>query len=154
MKRHRNSDMSAEVVSELDAIDATLAGAPVPAQHARLADLARELRASRRAPGQDFVATLDAKVAQGFAGAVAPTGGRRASTRPGVPTTTWAPCCRLVVCPRKGTPPASVTTFMLSSARANRRWIRSISCLGVLTPDFDFFLNAWSTYTASSNFAT
>jgi len=77
MKRHRNSDMSAEVVSELDAIDATLAGAPVPAEHARLADLARELRASRPAPGQDFVATLDAEVGQGFAGAVAPRGGRR-----------------------------------------------------------------------------
>ena len=46
---------------------------------------------------------------------------RWSSTRPGVPTTMCAPCSRLAVWPRSGTPPHSVTTLMLSSARARRR---------------------------------
>ena len=36
--------------------------------------------------------------------------------RPGVPTTMCAPCSRLAVCGRSGTPPHSVSTLRLSSA--------------------------------------
>jgi hypothetical protein len=68
MKRLRDSKMSAEALGELEAIEATLTGTPVGPEHARLAELVRELRASRPAPRQQFVRTLDAKVAGGFAG--------------------------------------------------------------------------------------
>ena len=41
--------------------------------------------------------------------------------RPGVPTTTCAPCCKLCSCPRNATPPHKVTTLMLAMALAKRR---------------------------------
>ena len=45
--------------------------------------------------------------------------------RPGVPTTTWAPCSRLSRCGRIGVPPHRASTLMLASKRARRR----ISCV-------------------------
>ena len=47
--------------------------------------------------------------------------------RPGVPTTTCAPCARLATWPRIGVPPHSVSTLMLSAARASRR-ISTATC--------------------------
>lgn len=52
---------------ELAALDAALAGRPVPAEHADLADLARLMAAERpQLPGA-FAAELDARAARGFA---------------------------------------------------------------------------------------
>jgi hypothetical protein len=67
MRRFRHHDVSAEVLRELEAIDATLSGARVPSEDAALAELVRELQSSRPQPRPEFVRNLDAKVGRGFA---------------------------------------------------------------------------------------
>jgi hypothetical protein len=66
MSRTRSNHISAEAQRELEAIDAALAGAPVFAEYASLADFARELRATRPTADERFLARLDARAAQGF----------------------------------------------------------------------------------------
>jgi hypothetical protein len=66
MSRHESSNMSAEARRELEAIDAALSDGPVGREHARLAELARELQAIRPRPSEDFARALDARAAQGF----------------------------------------------------------------------------------------
>jgi Domain of unknown function (DUF4349) len=58
--------MGAEAQRELDAIDAALAEGPVAVQYESLARFARELRATRPKADEHFLATLDARVAEGF----------------------------------------------------------------------------------------
>jgi hypothetical protein len=58
--------MSAEAQQELDAIDAALADGPVAFEYESLARLAREVRATRPRADENFLATLDARVAEGF----------------------------------------------------------------------------------------
>jgi Domain of unknown function (DUF4349) len=55
-----------QVLAELDAIDATLAGEPVDPAHAELAELALLLTATRELPSEQFARTLDARAARRF----------------------------------------------------------------------------------------
>ena len=57
-----------DVQRELEALDAAVAGRPVDAEHAELADLARALRDDREQPTPEYTAELDRRVAEGFAG--------------------------------------------------------------------------------------
>jgi hypothetical protein len=67
-----------DVIAELDAIDATLAGEPVDPEYAEVAELALLLRAERPAPAPEFTVLLD----EGFARRFAPdTRKRRAPAR-------------------------------------------------------------------------
>jgi Domain of unknown function (DUF4349) len=68
MRLRDEEKLSAEVESDLAALDAALAGDPVPEDEA-LADLARELRAERPVAEPRFGAELDARAAEGFRGA-------------------------------------------------------------------------------------
>src|SRR5438445_12595193 len=77
MSRSRSSNLSAQAQRELDAIDGALAERPVAAEHDALARFARELRASRPQADEQFLATLDARAAQGFE---LPGAGRAASS--------------------------------------------------------------------------
>jgi hypothetical protein len=70
MRRTRGNHISAQAERELEAIDATLAGAPVIAEYAPLAEFVRELRATRPAADEAFLARLDERAAQGFAGPI------------------------------------------------------------------------------------
>jgi hypothetical protein len=71
-----------EVLAELEAIDATLAGEPVGPAHAEIAELALLLTATRELPSESFRQALDARVARRFAGApVADSPRRRARAR-------------------------------------------------------------------------
>lgn len=85
MKLREHETMSPEVERELEALDAALAGRPVPEDPA-LAAFVRELRAERREPEQPFAAELDARAAEGFGGpgSESPFGrlGRWLSARP------------------------------------------------------------------------
>jgi hypothetical protein len=83
MSRTRGNHISAEAERELEAIDATLAGAPVIAEYAPLAEFVRELRATRPAGDEAFLARLDERAAQGFARPITQTAasGRRARGR-------------------------------------------------------------------------
>jgi hypothetical protein len=65
MKLREDETMSREVELGLEALDAALAGSPVP-EDERLAQLVRELRAERPEPPPDFAAGLDARAARGF----------------------------------------------------------------------------------------
>ena len=56
---------------ELHALDAALAGEPVDAELAELADLAVDLRAERPVPPEEFLQALDARAAAGFRSAAA-----------------------------------------------------------------------------------
>ena len=68
MRLRDEETLSAEAERDLAALDAALAGEPVPENEA-LADLARELRAERPVPEPRFGAELDARAAEGFRGA-------------------------------------------------------------------------------------
>jgi hypothetical protein len=59
--------MDPDVVAQLDAVDATLAGEPVDPRHAELAELALLLAAARPAVDPEFARELDARVARRFA---------------------------------------------------------------------------------------
>jgi hypothetical protein len=66
MKFRRDSDLTAEAVADLKAIDAALTGAPVPDEQLETAALALALRDEAERPGTEFVARLDAAVHDGF----------------------------------------------------------------------------------------
>jgi hypothetical protein len=67
-KRDHDADtIGAAELAELDAIDAALSGAAVAEEHARLATLTSSLQAARPRPRDEFVRSLDARAAQGFA---------------------------------------------------------------------------------------
>jgi hypothetical protein len=68
MKQRDDETLTAEAERDLAALDAALAGEPVPENQA-LAELARELRAERPTPEPRFGAELDARAAEGFRGA-------------------------------------------------------------------------------------
>jgi hypothetical protein len=65
MKLREDKTMSREVELGLEALDAALAGHPVPEDEG-LSQLVRELRAERAEPQQGFAADLDARAAHGF----------------------------------------------------------------------------------------
>jgi hypothetical protein len=67
MRLADETPLDPEIVAQLDAIDATLAGEPVDPEHAELAELALLLRADRPEPRPDFAAALDDRVARRFA---------------------------------------------------------------------------------------
>jgi hypothetical protein len=84
MRRRSSTTLPADVARELDALDAALAGDPVPADLGDLAALALTLRDDRPATGTAFASRLDARAAAGFPVQAA---GRRA---PGRSRRTWA----------------------------------------------------------------
>ncbi len=91
MRQPEEMPLDPEVLAELDAIDATLAGEPVDPAYAEIAELALLLTATRELPSHEFTRTLDARVARRFAEpptAASPRQRARArfslwSTRPG-----------------------------------------------------------------------
>jgi hypothetical protein len=78
MRRADDDLVDPEIAAELDAIDATLAGEPVAARHAELAELALMLVATRPEPTAEFTHSLDGRVQARFATkpAAAPAGRR------------------------------------------------------------------------------
>src|SRR5690348_3944471 len=77
--RRTEQPLDPEIVAPLDAIDATLAGEPVDAEYAELAELALLLAADRPRVDAAFAARLDGRVESRFAG---PRGEGKASGRP------------------------------------------------------------------------
>jgi Domain of unknown function (DUF4349) len=71
MRLRDEETLSPEAEHDLEALDAALAGKPVPENEA-LAQLAHELRAERPAPEPRFTEDLDARAAEGFRGASHP----------------------------------------------------------------------------------
>jgi Domain of unknown function (DUF4349) len=67
MKRVDDIPIDPEVAASLDAIDATLAGRPVDAKFAELAELALLLRSERPRCSAEFATEMDARVARRFA---------------------------------------------------------------------------------------
>jgi hypothetical protein len=65
MKR-TDEPLDPEIVAQLDAIDATLAGEPVDPAYAELAELALLLTAERQAPEPEFARRLDERVTNRF----------------------------------------------------------------------------------------
>ena len=68
MRLRDEETLSPEAERDLAALDAALAGRPVPEDEA-LAELARDLRAERPVPEPRFGAELDERAAEGFRGA-------------------------------------------------------------------------------------
>lgn len=66
MRSFDPSGMEPEVIAELEAIDATLAGEPVDPAHAELAELALLLADSAPQPRDEFTSGLDRRVARRF----------------------------------------------------------------------------------------
>jgi len=66
--RERETELTAEVERELRALDEALAGLPVDPELQGVADFARELRAERPEPSDEFAEELDAQAAVGFSG--------------------------------------------------------------------------------------
>jgi hypothetical protein len=66
MRQSEDMPLDPEVLAELEAIDATLAGEPVDPAHAEIAELALLLAATRELPSEQFTQTLDARVARRF----------------------------------------------------------------------------------------
>lgn len=66
--RDDNPTLEPAVERELEALEAALAGEPVPPEHADLAALAQELSELRPGPGERFAAELDSRAAAGFGG--------------------------------------------------------------------------------------
>jgi hypothetical protein len=64
--RRTEEPMDPEVLAQLDAIDATLAGEPVDPDYAEIAELALLLTADRPQMDEGFAGTLDEKVARRF----------------------------------------------------------------------------------------
>jgi hypothetical protein len=73
MNRPDDDQLDPQVAAELRAIDAALAGDPVDPRFAELAELALLVREDRPAADASFMASLDERVARGFA----PAGRRR-----------------------------------------------------------------------------
>jgi len=71
MRQSEDMPLDPEVLAELEAIDATLAGEPVDPDHAEIAELALLLAATRELPSEQFTQTLDARVARRFVAAPA-----------------------------------------------------------------------------------
>jgi hypothetical protein len=67
MRRRNPTNESPQTSGELAAIEATLAGQPVEADHAELAELVRALRGARPVLRPEFAGELDARVGSGFA---------------------------------------------------------------------------------------
>jgi hypothetical protein len=65
--RRVDEPIDPEIAAQLDAIDATLAGEPVDAEHAELAELALMLAAERPEPEPEFARSLDERVGRRFA---------------------------------------------------------------------------------------
>jgi len=88
MRRFEDNSMDAEMLAELDAIDATLAGEAVDPEYAELAELALLLASERELPSEDFVHTLNIRAARRFAPDASPapaapaTPGDQAASRP------------------------------------------------------------------------
>jgi len=90
MRQSEDMPLDPELLAELEAIDATLAGEPVDPAHAEIAELALLLAATRERPSQEFSQRLDARVARRFVESPSPAGPRqrararfsRWSTRP------------------------------------------------------------------------
>lgn len=68
----RSDHLDPELLAELDAIDATLAGEPVDPVHAELAELALLLADGAPRPRDEFARKMDARVSRRFAPVVAP----------------------------------------------------------------------------------
>ncbi|MCW3029804.1 MAG: protein kinase [Solirubrobacterales bacterium] len=88
MSRSEQTPMTDEARRELEAIDATLGGEAVAAEHLPLAELALATQALRPRPSEEFVQALDARAARGFSGERREAPGesssaRRSSSRPG-----------------------------------------------------------------------
>ncbi len=66
-----------EIAASLDAIDAVLAGEPVDARYAELAEIALLLASDRPAPRSAFAQSMDARVARRFAPSAPPRPKRR-----------------------------------------------------------------------------
>jgi hypothetical protein len=66
-REHQTDTLGAAALAELEAIDATLRGGTVAAEHAPLAGLTSSLQAVRPRPREEFLRALDARAAQGFA---------------------------------------------------------------------------------------
>jgi hypothetical protein len=82
MRQSEEMPLDPEVLAELDAIDATLAGEPVDPAYAEIAEMALLLAATRELPSEQFTQTLDARVARRFAAApVAASPRQRARAR-------------------------------------------------------------------------
>ncbi len=62
------TELTTEVERELRAFDQALAGLPVDPELEDVAEFARELRAERPEPDEEFIEALDAKAAAGFPG--------------------------------------------------------------------------------------
>ena len=77
MRQSEEMPLDPEVLAELEAIDATLAGEPVDPAYAEIAELALLLAATRELPSEQFTRTLDARVARRFAEAPAAASPRR-----------------------------------------------------------------------------
>jgi hypothetical protein len=73
MRRPDDDQLDPQVAAELRAIDAALAGEPVDPRFAEVAELALLVRDDRPAADSSFMASLDERVARGFA----PAGHRR-----------------------------------------------------------------------------
>jgi hypothetical protein len=66
MRRTDDTPLDPEIVAQLDAIDATLAGDPVDPRYAELAELALLVTAEKPAVGEEFAASMDRTVARRF----------------------------------------------------------------------------------------
>lgn len=77
----RRRDPAPEILRELDALEAALAGAP--GADPELAALVADARAARPRPAPAFAASLDARAARGFAPAEQPETAAGATARPG-----------------------------------------------------------------------
>jgi hypothetical protein len=81
MKRNGNHN-DAVIDRELAAVDATLAGKPVAAEHDDLAELVRAIRAERPLSRPGFSVALDAQVRQGFRAPASAGAPRKPRRRP------------------------------------------------------------------------
>jgi len=77
MRQSEEEPLEPEVLAELGAIDATLAGEPVDPAHAEIAELALLLTATRELPSEQFTQRLDARVARRFVAAPAASSPRQ-----------------------------------------------------------------------------
>jgi len=66
MRRSEDMPLDPDMLAELEAIDATLAGEAVDPEYAELAELALLLSSERELPSSEFVRTLDARAARRF----------------------------------------------------------------------------------------
>jgi Domain of unknown function (DUF4349) len=64
--RRTDEPLDPEILAQLDAIDATVAGEPVDPEYAELAELALLLSAERQAPEPEFAGRLDERVSNRF----------------------------------------------------------------------------------------